>query len=674
MYKFSEHYWAMQGNTPRPERHPLMSGASPEPSAPESRPPSVPLPPPAASPWADDFGIERPPVPPGQSESVSPFSAITPNEDYGTIAEPPVPNDTASTRPATASSLSASSLIRRRTLAQFGWAIYGLGTRSVSAVIFMVSPLLIVASARKESRVAELHALSASRAYATSSLAQSTPPLLLPTTLPTLAISAALIMQCCAAPFVAAAADLYGVRRLLMSAHIGLGVLCIAGLVATPDSAPVLVHAALVALLYYAFAISWMMQNSLLPSVASPPKRPALSLVSAVLSNLGGGAFLMAQLWLLHDETVRHGVTSVLLGHGLSFFGSKGGAAEAASAPIGIDTTLALPAPPSRVELVAEDGGPSSETLRLICVLAAGSWLASALPALACLSALRTEPATDPAAHETGARPAIAAARPPVSLRVVAHAVRASIQRLWRARRYSHASRFVLSQALYLSAGTADAASAALFASEVVGLSMVGMILLTVYAAFAGAAGAATTGVLSRFVSSRRLLACLMCVPPLLLVYSACVLDSVTELYAVAMARAFISGGVGFQGLNRGVYAQMVPRGREAEFFGHFFVAVKLTSWVAPLATTLVMHVSGGSLRLGVLSALAFYVPSVFVMLSVDFDAAMCEAAALESEDAAGAEVAAASSSKESSARAEGEARRLVKGPALAAGGYGTAG
>ena len=62
--------------------------------------------------------------------------------------------------------------------------------------------------------------------------------------------------------------------------------------------------------------------------------------------------------------------------------------------------------------------------------------------------------------------------------------------------------------------------------------------------------------------------------------YSSFVLDTEDEFLLVTVLRAFVAGGVGSQGLNRGAFAQMVPRGHEAEFFGAYFVAVKMTSWV----------------------------------------------------------------------------------------------
>ena len=119
----------------------------------------------------------------------------------------------------------------------------------------------------------------------------------------------------------------------------------------------------------------------------------------------------------------------------------------------------------------------------------------------------------------------------------------------------------------------------------------------------------------------------LMSLPPLILLYTSLVLESELELLLVGMVHAFVSGGVGFHGLNRGVFAQMVPRGREAEFFGIYFVSIKATSWLGPLACTVLNELTG-SLRVAVLSALAFYLPAIAILGCTDFDEARREAEA----------------------------------------------
>jgi hypothetical protein len=57
-----------------------------------------------------------------------------------------------------------------------------------------------------------------------------------------------------------------------------------------------------------------------------------------------------------------------------------------------------------------------------------------------------------------------------------------------------------------------------------------------------------------------------------------------------------------------------------------YFVSIKASSWLGPLATA-VLNEMTGSLRLAILSALVFYLPSLLIMAITDFDAAREEAA-----------------------------------------------
>ena len=56
-------------------------------------------------------------------------------------------------------------------------------------------------------------------------------------------------------------------------------------------------------------------------------------------------------------------------------------------------------------------------------------------------------------------------------------------------------------------------------------------------------------------------------------------------------------------------------------------MAVKLTSWVGPLLTTLINEATK-SLRTAVLSSMLFYVPALLVMSTTDFDTARAHAQA----------------------------------------------
>ena len=426
-------------------------------------------------------------------------------------------------------------------IAAFGWALYGLGGKATSTVVFLVGPLMLTNTARIE----EEHMLDDDTVEDPGLFHM---PHVLPTSVPSVAIAFALLLQCIAAPLLALVADRYGLRRVLMTGHVALGLVCNL-LLGISAKWSVVVRAALIAGLYYAMALAWMFQNALLPSVASSAWRPMLSLSSAGLSNLGAGLFLLVQYRVL-----------VGAGHG-------------------------------------EAAAPSEASLDYICLLAAAIWFATAAPAILCLATLRAEQlappappdddqdAGDAAAGGGGSHPPPPQPAPPVPtlpiagssyppaagapsaadavaeanggvpvVRVGISGVFAAIRRL---RRHKHAARFVLAQTLYLTAATTDGTTASLFAQEVVGLPVARIVRLAIYAAVAGALGSAVTAVLARAIGARPTLCGLMSLPPLLLLYTSLVLATEEEFFIIGLLRAFIAGGVGFHGLNRGVFSQV---------------------------------------------------------------------------------------------------------------------
>ena len=99
---------------------------------------------------------------------------------------------------------------------------------------------------------------------------------------------------------------------------------------------------------------------------------------------------------------------------------------------------------------------------------------------------------------------------------------------------------------------------------------------------------AVATLALSRLWAPRPLLLVLMSAAPLCVLYAALALETEAQFWALSCFRAFVAGGLGFSGLNRGLFAQMVPRSRESEFFGLWMVAIKAVSWTVPLLMTTV--------------------------------------------------------------------------------------
>ena len=91
----------------------------------------------------------------------------------------------------------------------------------------------------------------------------------------------------------------------------------------------------------------------------------------------------------------------------------------------------------------------------------------------------------------------------------------------------------------------------------------------------------------------------------------------------MAAAVALVLGGT--QALSRSLFSQMIPKGREGEYFSLYEISDKGTSWLAPLIFGLALQFTG-SYRLAILSLLVFFIAGLVILLRVDVDRAAREA------------------------------------------------
>jgi UMF1 family MFS transporter len=87
------------------------------------------------------------------------------------------------------------------------------------------------------------------------------------------------------------------------------------------------------------------------------------------------------------------------------------------------------------------------------------------------------------------------------------------------------------------------------------------------------------------------------------------------QFFVMAALVALVMGGT--QALSRSLFSQMIPPGREAEYFSLYEISDKGTSWLAPLIFGLALQMTG-NYRLAILSLLVFFIAGLLVLLRVD--------------------------------------------------------
>jgi len=87
----------------------------------------------------------------------------------------------------------------------------------------------------------------------------------------------------------------------------------------------------------------------------------------------------------------------------------------------------------------------------------------------------------------------------------------------------------------------------------------------------------------------------------------------------------------GSQAISRSLFAQIIPSGKEAEFYSFYEVSERGTSWIGPLLFGL-MNQWFGNLRLAILSLIFFFVIGLILLPFVNVQKAIADVKKYEAE------------------------------------------
>lgn len=110
-------------------------------------------------------------------------------------------------------------------------------------------------------------------------------------------------------------------------------------------------------------------------------------------------------------------------------------------------------------------------------------------------------------------------------------------------------------------------------------------------------------------------------------IYAYTFLQNTFQAWIMAIVIAIVLGGS--QALSRSLFSRMIPRGREASFFGIYEVSERGTSWMGPLLFSIVVARTG-SYRQALLSLIVFFVVGLILLLFTNTEKAVHQAGNLE--------------------------------------------
>ena len=95
-----------------------------------------------------------------------------------------------------------------------------------------------------------------------------------------------------------------------------------------------------------------------------------------------------------------------------------------------------------------------------------------------------------------------------------------------------------------------------------------------------------------------------------------------TQFFILGIFIALVMGGS--QAISRSLFAQMIPIGKEAEFYSFYEVSERGTSWTGPLIFGLANQIFG-SLRYGILALIFYFIAGLIVLPFVNVPKAMAD-------------------------------------------------
>jgi UMF1 family MFS transporter len=202
-----------------------------------------------------------------------------------------------------------------------------------------------------------------------------------------------------------------------------------------------------------------------------------------------------------------------------------------------------------------------------------------------------------------------------------------------KSRELPEAMKYLAAYLLYNDGIQTVIAVSAIFAVQELGMSSTNLILVILMIQFVAFIGALSFGWLAgKFGAKNTILASLV-IWSIVVIYAFAGLKSTAlvlglqqrqlEFWLLGFVIALVLGGS--QALSRSLFAQMIPKEQEAQFYAFYEISERGTSWLGTFIFGVVNQLFG-SLRMGILSVIIFFLLGLLILPFVNVKKAMQEA------------------------------------------------
>ncbi|MCX6140517.1 MAG: MFS transporter [Candidatus Kapabacteria bacterium] len=205
--------------------------------------------------------------------------------------------------------------------------------------------------------------------------------------------------------------------------------------------------------------------------------------------------------------------------------------------------------------------------------------------------------------------------------------LRASFTQLWNTlkhlRNYPQTLLFFLAYLLYNDAVQTVLTMASVYGNKELGLGLDVLTQAILLVQFVAIAGSLMFERVAAWTSTKRAIIIALVGWCGVLLSAFFFVKTALDFTILAAIIAIVMGGT--QALSRSLFSQMIPRGKEAEYFSLYEISDKGTSWIGPLAFGIALSLTN-SYRWAVLSLIIFLFAGLVVLIRVNVQQAIREA------------------------------------------------
>ena len=194
----------------------------------------------------------------------------------------------------------------------------------------------------------------------------------------------------------------------------------------------------------------------------------------------------------------------------------------------------------------------------------------------------------------------------------ISHSFKSVVTTLKEIKKHKRAALFLISYWLYMDGVDTIVRMATAYGSDI-GLDTTSMITALIMTQFIGFPATLVFGMYADKIGFKKILTIGISIY-IIICFFAANMNTATEFYIIAGAVGLVQGGV--QAISRSFFSSLIPKNKEAQFFGFYNLVGKSAVLIGPLLVSWVAYIFNNP-RFGILSLLILFIPGLVFLWMV---------------------------------------------------------